>query len=53
MKTYDELLKELEDRKCAKCSGTGSCDNAEPGDIYFSTWPCVECDGSGLNDGQA
>ena len=31
--------------KCPTCSGTGQCNDADLGDIYFNTWPCPECKG--------
>lgn len=29
--------------QCEKCGGTGWCDDAEPGDIGYSEWPCPVC----------
>lgn len=34
---------------CTKCFGKGTLDDAGPGDIYYNTWECPSCEGTGLN----
>jgi DnaJ-class molecular chaperone len=31
---------------CATCHGTGKCDDADLGDIYYNEWPCPNCAGA-------
>ena len=49
MSAYHKILKQVEECRCENCGGLGTCDDAEPGDIYYNTWECTECKGSGLN----
>lgn len=48
MNEYAKLQKELEEKECPKCHGLGECDDADCGDIYFNTWKCPDCNGSGI-----
>ena len=47
MTYYEELVK-LEARKCKTCHGTGKCDDAGLGDIFYNEWECPNCHGAGL-----
>jgi DnaJ-class molecular chaperone len=38
----------LETAKCPDCDGSGECDDADLGDIYFNTWKCPKCNGTGV-----
>lgn len=51
MSKYHDLIKQLESAKCPDCRGMGEMDDAEPGDIYFNTWVCTSCNGTGLKFG--
>lgn len=48
MSEYFKQLEVLKARRCDKCHGTGECDDAEPGDMSFNTWPCPDCGGTGM-----
>lgn len=48
MSKYYELLEELKSAKCPDCRGMGEMDDAEAGDVYFNTWVCTSCHGTGL-----
>ena len=50
---YQRLLDILEDFECQHCLGTGTVDDAEPGDIRYNTYTCKECQGSGIRNNQA
>lgn len=45
---YEKQLKQLEKKKCKLCYGSGERDDAEPGDIYYRTFICPICKGTGL-----
>lgn len=47
MSEYTEKKKRLEDSECPTCLGSGEVNDAEPGDISYSTWPCQDCGGRG------
>jgi len=49
---YSKLKEELKNKKCKTCGGLGQCDDAEPGDIWFRTWECPVCKGTGINENQ-
>lgn len=49
MSDFQEMVRELESRKCQKCHGSGELDDMEPGDIFYRKWICDKCGGSGLN----
>ena len=40
-------LKEIKEKRCPTCYGSGEIDDAEPGDIGYNEWTCTLCDGSG------
>ncbi len=46
--SYSKVSEQLLEIKCDTCKGSGKCDDAEPGDIYFSTWVCKSCNGNGF-----
>lgn len=46
---YEEALKELKNKRCETCNGSGKQDDADLGDISFNTWTCTTCNGSGFN----
>jgi DnaJ-class molecular chaperone len=46
--SYQQAKLELENTRCPTCDGLGDCDDAGPGDIYFETWICPDCRGTGL-----
>jgi DnaJ-class molecular chaperone len=46
--TFYEHMAALEKRRCLPCHGIGKRNDAEPGDIYFRTWVCVDCKGTGM-----
>lgn len=48
MSEFLDLKKQIEEYKCPICSGNGIITDAECGDIYFNTWKCIECGGTGL-----
>lgn len=48
MSEYFNQLAQLQKSRCTTCGGTGECDDAEPGDIYYNKWVCGTCKGSGL-----
>lgn len=45
---YNRREEELEDLKCPVCSGSGTCDDADVGDISYNSWTCKLCSGSGI-----
>lgn len=49
MSKFHELKQELEECACPECFGVGEWDDAEPGDIYFNTYKCSYCEGTGIN----
>lgn len=49
---YDRLKEELKNKKCKTCGGLGKCDDADFGDIWFRTWTCSDCNGTGINEKQ-
>jgi len=48
MNEYQRAKLQLEDNKCPTCSGLGYCEDAGFGDIYYNTWKCSNCNGTGL-----
>ncbi len=48
MNEYEKLKAELEKKRCKACGGSGVCDDADLGDIFFRTWKCPNCNGTGL-----
>lgn len=53
MSAFDEAMDELEAKRCTTCKGVGTLDDAEDGDIFYSTWTCDHCDGSGFKPEKA
>lgn len=49
MSKFHELKQKLEELACPECFGAGEWDDAEPGDIYFNTYKCSHCEGTGIN----
>lgn len=49
MNNYETLKQELEDAKCTVCYGSGKVNDAEPGDISYSTAVCPACKGEGFS----
>lgn len=50
MNKYEQLISELKDKECKVCNGLGRCSDAEPGDIFYNSWECPECKGSGIKE---
>lgn len=50
MSEYHRRLKELQDSRCPTCYGNGECDDAEAGDMFFNTWTCPTCKGTGIKE---
>lgn len=48
MNQYKTNLAAVKASKCNACDGLGECDDAGPGDMYYNSWTCVQCGGSGL-----
>ncbi len=48
MNEYERQLAALQCHRCEQCAGSGQCNNAEAGDIYFQTWECTNCGTTGL-----
>lgn len=46
---YEKALKELKDKKCRECHGSGKQNDADLGDIDFNEWTCPDCLGTGFN----
>lgn len=46
---YEKALKELKERKCQECHGSGKQNDADLGDISFNEWICTTCKGTGFN----
>ena len=50
MNLYEQEAKKLKDKKCKACDGTGEQNDAGLGDMYYNTWTCSYCNGSGVAD---
>ncbi|RLA51072.1 MAG: hypothetical protein DRR42_11365 [Gammaproteobacteria bacterium] len=48
---WEKLRNYTDDSKCRKCNGHGQYDDAEPGDISYITYKCLECKGTGFKNG--
>ena len=48
MSQFDDAMSELEAKRCPTCKGSGALDDAEDGDIFYHTWTCDHCNGSGF-----
>jgi DnaJ-class molecular chaperone len=48
MNELQRLREELKNRTCPTCHGLGHCDDADLGDIFYRTWTCPDCNGTGL-----
>lgn len=46
--TYEKAYEYIQSQRCEECHGTGTCDDAEPGDMGLNEWTCTECGGTGL-----
>jgi DnaJ-class molecular chaperone len=42
-----DVLTSLENSQCKQCCGTGKCNDAEVGDMFYRTWTCPSCNGNG------
>jgi hypothetical protein len=49
--TYQLALAALEAIKCETCHGSGSTNDADFGDMYYRTFVCATCGGSGIKPG--
>ena len=49
--SYSETLTHLKSLHCSECFGSGVVDNADLGDITFSTFTCSKCNGTGFKNG--
>lgn len=45
---FSDVLSALLEQRCETCQGSGECDDADLGDIYYNTWQCSVCKGSGF-----
>jgi DnaJ-class molecular chaperone len=45
---YQILLDNLKEKMCKVCAGRGAVMDADPGDIWFNEYVCMECTGTGL-----
>jgi hypothetical protein len=45
----DDLMKKHALDACMKCQGMGILDDCQAGDIYYNTWECDACKGTGYN----
>lgn len=45
---YQKMMKSILSAKCSTCHGSGSCNDAEPGDMSFNEWTCTDCKGTGI-----
>jgi DnaJ-class molecular chaperone len=50
---FQNLIDEVSSLKCPTCSGLGEYDDAGFGDIFFNTYRCTACKGTGFRDGQS
>lgn len=48
MSKFEKMMRNLMKQRCEACHGSGKVDDAEPGDIYYHTFECKECGGSGI-----
>ncbi|EDV1300603.1 hypothetical protein AAC69_002693 [Salmonella enterica subsp. enterica serovar Hadar] len=49
MSRFREIAQELEECMCTECWGSGTQNDAEPGDIFCREWECPTCKGTGIN----
>lgn len=47
MSKFEDELASLEATRCPTCKGAGALDDADFGDIFYRTWKCNDCKGSG------
>jgi DnaJ-class molecular chaperone len=45
---FQKAVEDIRFKKCAKCDGIGEIDDADFGDIFFNTWECPDCNGTGF-----
>lgn len=45
---FKQAQKHLENNKCKKCDGLGELDDSDCGDMYYNTWKCDACGGTGM-----
>jgi DnaJ-class molecular chaperone len=48
MNEYDKQKANLEAIRCKDCGGLGYKDDAGLGDIFYKTWECPTCKGTGI-----
>lgn len=53
MSAFENLLGDVQSKKCQTCHGHGEYDDADLGDISYRTFKCTACKGTGFKDGQA
>lgn len=53
MSRFREIAQELEECMCTECWGSGTQNDAKPGDIFYNEWECPTCKGSGINPNYA
>ena len=49
---YFEARRTVAAAECPHCHGSGKIDDADLGDIYFRTFTCPDCKGSGWKPGK-
>jgi DnaJ-class molecular chaperone len=47
MSQFEDEMAALEATRCPTCKGSGALDDAEDGDIFYHTWTCDHCKGTG------
>lgn len=46
---YQKLKQKVKELECPKCRGLGTWDDASEHDIWYNTFKCEECGGTGIN----
>lgn len=49
--SYEQAQERLEKLQCPVCHGSGTYDDAEPGDCSFNTYICKLCKRTGFKNG--
>ena len=51
LSNYLNIVDELESLQCKQCHGSGTINDAKPGDISYRECTCPTCYGAGWKDG--
>lgn len=49
MSNYTDLRDKLTREMCSECAGAGTYDDADCGDMYYKTYECNACSGTGFS----